>query len=501
MATNSVGTLFVDLQARTAKLEGDMGKVRSILQSGGAGLDELGNKGKGAGEKLSTSMQRGVVGALLFRMALREIIKELAYVVENIENIPGIDGQVVASVQDLRAGLQEARNEFDKMLVSGLAFMSQWGQSIGASVAMVMNSHDGLPDVPVDNGAGQSADDRARAREKTPGAFDAQVAESVKKITAARERLREVTQTLGEKVNVLWEREKLLMSMQGSSHFNQVEKNALFLEQIQKETERERAIVEINTKLYNAQAKLQAARAAEGEKSQPLYTQIQKDRAQIASLEKQIQAIGVHSPNKFGLGSEDPVGKEKMTELLKQETEAQLKLNEALKKYGELYTELGAATAKDLTDGILKGEKMHVIFGQMISDVIRLIAQQEIEKPLAAMFTNGFSAVGGGIMSMIGGLATGGPYMANTPFIAGENGPELINPGGGSGTVTNAQQTAAGGGDAGSSSINVNNHFASGVTQQQLSQMMPFIVQQSKAAVIDAVRRGGAYRQVFTNGA
>jgi hypothetical protein len=45
--------------------------------------------------------------------------------------------------------------------------------------------------------------------------------------------------------------------------------------------------------------------------------------------------------------------------------------------------------------------------------------------------------------------------------------------------------------------IIIHNHFATGVTRAELASIIPGIVNQTKAAVADAVRRGGSYRRAY----
>ena len=92
----------------------------------------------------------------------------------------------------------------------------------------------------------------------------------------------------------------------------------------------------------------------------------------------------------------------------------------------------------------------------------------------------------GMLMSAFGGFrANGGPVSGGTPYIVGERGPELFVPSRNGTIVPN-------GAGAGVTVIQ-NNTFGAGVSRAEINAMMPKIVEVTKAAVMDAKRRGGSY--------
>lgn len=117
----------------------------------------------------------------------------------------------------------------------------------------------------------------------------------------------------------------------------------------------------------------------------------------------------------------------------------------------------------------------------VIADLIRMQIRQSVTVPLA-------NAMG---ISM---RANGGPVSAGKPYIVGEKGPELMIPRGGGTVVPNNQM---GGGEA---PVTVNVNVTTGVQQTvrtEIANMLPDIANATKAAVIDARRRGGSMAGAF----
>ena len=117
----------------------------------------------------------------------------------------------------------------------------------------------------------------------------------------------------------------------------------------------------------------------------------------------------------------------------------------------------------------------------IISDLIKMQIRQSVTIPLA-------NAMG------VQMRANGGPVSPNKPYIVGEKGPELMIPRGGGTVVPNSQM---GGGEA---PVTVNVNVTTGVQQTvrtEIANMLPDIANATKAAVIDARRRGGSMAKAF----
>jgi len=138
-------------------------------------------------------------------------------------------------------------------------------------------------------------------------------------------------------------------------------------------------------------------------------------------------------------------------------------------------------------------------FRQMAIDIIaqlyRVLVVQRIVGSFDAAAGTGTGIVGG-IMKLAGGFfrANGGPVSGNKPYIVGERGPEMFIPNR-SGTVI-PNKNMGGGGVTVNQTINV----TTGVQQtvrNEIQTLLPQIAEASKAAVLDARRRGGSFANAF----
>ena len=129
---------------------------------------------------------------------------------------------------------------------------------------------------------------------------------------------------------------------------------------------------------------------------------------------------------------------------------------------------------------------------QIISDMIRVhVVNKSINAALGFFGLDDFK---------IGNFASGGAIQARRPVLVGERGPELIVPKSAS-TVRNAHDTRSamarsGAGVAVYQTINVTTGVQDTV-RAEIVNLMPQISDASKAAVLDARRRGGSFSRAF----
>ena len=94
--------------------------------------------------------------------------------------------------------------------------------------------------------------------------------------------------------------------------------------------------------------------------------------------------------------------------------------------------------------------------------------------------------------AIAGARAMGGQVTGGKAYMVGERGPEMVVPSR-NGHVVPSNQVGGGGGVT----IVQNNTFGNGVNRAEINAMLPKIVEASKAAVLDARRRGGSYAGAF----
>lgn len=186
----------------------------------------------------------------------------------------------------------------------------------------------------------------------------------------------------------------------------------------------------------------------------------------------------------------------------RQETALQ-KAIQSLKDYAEAAKEVKANLATAALEGVktLENALVDVIAGaksakeafkdmarSIINDLIRIMIQRSITGPLA-------NAIGN-LPFFGGGKAIGGPVQRGAPYLVGERGPELFMPSASGAIVPTKDLAAAGSGVT----INQNINVSTGVQQtvrNEIQSMLPQIANASKAAVLDARRRGGSFANAF----
>lgn len=167
----------------------------------------------------------------------------------------------------------------------------------------------------------------------------------------------------------------------------------------------------------------------------------------------------------------------------------------------EVQYSISSNLTQSLTDFVMTGKLGMKELGQAIlRDLVSALIRAQIVMPLM----NAIGGASGLVPNLFAAPAADGGFRSGSrPYLVGEDGPEIFDPGS-PGTVIPADETASmlSGrarrmADTAAPSIVIHNHFATGVTRAELASIIPGIVNQTKAAVADAVRRGGAYRRAY----
>jgi hypothetical protein len=124
----------------------------------------------------------------------------------------------------------------------------------------------------------------------------------------------------------------------------------------------------------------------------------------------------------------------------------------------------------------------------VIQDLIKIGIQQNITGPLAQTLfgTNPFA---------LPEKAIGGPVQRNRAVVVGERGPEVFVPSRSGSIIANGD--IAGGGVVVNQSINISTGVSATV-RSEIASLLPQIAEASKAAVLDARRRGGSFSAAFS---
>ena len=192
----------------------------------------------------------------------------------------------------------------------------------------------------------------------------------------------------------------------------------------------------------------------------------------------------------------------------------QLRVNQVTEQYGGIASAVGdsfSTSFKGIINGSMTAREALASFFQSVADAFLDMAAQIIQKWIAMTILNSVlslfpgKAPGSGFdMGSINktglttfnpgnsfpGLATGGPAMANTPYIVGEKGPELFMPGR-SGTVI--PNDALGGGGTTNVVVNVDASGNSNVQgdQAQAKQLGVAVSAAVQAELVKQQRPGG----------
>ena len=136
-------------------------------------------------------------------------------------------------------------------------------------------------------------------------------------------------------------------------------------------------------------------------------------------------------------------------------------------------------------------------FRTMAADIIKELYRVLVVQRMVGSFESGGGGILGSIFSAFSGRASGGSVMAGQPYMVGENGREPFIPAQNGRILSTAQAKDALGGGGGGVTIIQKNTFGNGVNRAEINAMLPKLVEASKAAVLDAKRRGGSYGGAF----
>jgi hypothetical protein len=160
----------------------------------------------------------------------------------------------------------------------------------------------------------------------------------------------------------------------------------------------------------------------------------------------------------------------------------------AMSQLAQMSNDAGSMIAQGFEDAILSGQKLGEVVRSLGRDLVRLVFSQLVTQPLAA-------GIGGAIKGAFGFRAMGGPVSGGSPYVVGEQGPELFVPRA-SGTIV-PNNKMGGGSGSGSGSVTVNYNIAAGVSRAELVPILDQERRRLKAEIPDMVRRGGGYRAAF----
>ncbi len=127
-------------------------------------------------------------------------------------------------------------------------------------------------------------------------------------------------------------------------------------------------------------------------------------------------------------------------------------------------------------------------FKSMARDIISELYRIFVVKQITGMIESAVGLMGG--PNPFAFKAIGGPVQSDKPYVVGERGPEMFVPSR-SGSIVPNNKLGGGGGVVVNQTINVTTGVQQTVRAEVMG-LMPQIAEASKAAVVDAKRRGGS---------
>jgi len=215
------------------------------------------------------------------------------------------------------------------------------------------------------------------------------------------------------------------------------------------------------------------------------------DPRQFTFLDEYLKQIAAGRKAKEDADEAAQSGTKKTAKIIKTELSPELmRIKDASEMIGSSFENAfmsiaeGTMTAKDAFKSMAR---------DIISELYRIFVVKQITGFITGAIQGAFApklaGTGGG-----GGKAIGGPVQANQSYVVGERGPEMFVPSRSGSIVPNNK--LGGGGVVVNQTINVTTGVQQTVRAEVMG-LMPQIAEASKAAVLDAKRRGGAFAGAF----
>lgn len=477
---NSIGSLFIDIQARTAKLETDMGKVRKILDDSSKDVKKLGDAWGATSTGTESKLVRFAAAIFGAQTMVRILAQEFRMVIDHIEHMPHINPRTAASIMSLRDNMYEVRKQVQSMVAEVIAGFHTFGTAAGVGIAdfwtRYNNARMGAPQLPEGDLGAEVTDLDKLAEGLDPTYWEKVNATKLEFNKIIKDAERNL-QSEGNQIRLLREEAARWDTFAKSSSKNT-------LQRIQAEMEAARLRRDANSKHHTLLEMIEKAEIAVAQSTEKGTRAKLSNKERVEALQNAVWRLKNELADlaqvQESVDKSDPVLLERRLQLLKELAEAQRQLNTAQKKYGEMSRELGERIAQGFEEAILSGEKLSDVLRQLGKDLLQIMFRRMITNPLADALTG---IIGGAV----GGSAAGGPIAGGAPRIVGEFGPELIFPAGNSTVIPNSQ--LGWNNKSGGEILNINYHIAPGVTRAELLPILDAHGRRVRSEVFDAMRR------------
>jgi hypothetical protein len=517
----SIGSVFVDFEARTAKLkEGASDAVNTVKKSGeemgksNAAVGDSGSKMAAAMEQAGLRIGVGLLGARSVTMAAANELKDIY---KNIDNIPGVPQATIDSIHRMKFALEGSNMSIKGAIATMLAWYSDFGTGIGFALGELVYGSEAA------KAAQKSFNNEAAAFAHT-GYLEklAAVTEEMNRLSVGTAgKMAKVLADEGAALsnfaktgkleieglnNAYLENLKIRTAAQGGA--TQTERDDAKLRSMKDIVEVQRTINTLNKELTAEQSKWAGKVVKEGFMGMPT-------KAAIREVEKEIeQLVNIWGRGpKIGADGSD-VSKKGMTpEQLERAVEAWKRINVLETSHEHLLAKIAAQYdqwVKVVGDGLtnafvdtLNGAgNAWSKFGNIIKlELEKMLVKLLIIVPLFEMIGGGlvgagFKDAGAAVLRYGGGKAGGGDIRHGEFAMVGENGPELFAQ---PGTIVSRDSIGAALGRSGNGGGAIYNIDARGADTTAVARLEATIIalngsieRRAVAANIAASRRGGS---------
>lgn len=483
--TSSIGNLSAVISGNADLLAKELGRAKTIV-------NETTSSTAASFGKLDDRMARTglqvIAGAHVFRL-LHEEIKD---VIANIENIPGVPGDTIVSVQRMRAEFTLAQNGIQQAAAAMAGFLSDGVTSIGALLGALSvrgggDLFDGMAD-----GLMALNNEMEKAVRLTP-AYQERLRDAGDRLQELQQQLGRASVSQGERINALLREADGLRARASNFDANDLERSLKpRIAAEEKEVEAMRMKGELSK-----QIKVEMAGTSALYERQARATMSTRDA--IADIEKELASRYNQKMPDLSGGLEGMDGKDLERALANWKKIRALETEhlELIKKNVDWANQLGSAFASTFDQAIQHGGRLGDFLRSLAQDIVGVFGKLAVVNPLInAMFgSSGMGVTGFKPLPSLFGFATGGDFT-----VGGSGGTDSqvvafkATPGEAVSVRTPGQQA---GGDGTTVVNHFNWSFGAGVTSGQVMALIPGIIEQTKAAVADSVMRGGGYRKAF----
>lgn len=441
-------------------------RTRAAFTSINAGLRNM-VKGGDAVTKRFLTMGLQLLGVSSVLTLVGAQVRRLA---TNIEEVPGVDEDAIRSWQQLKARMDATSNTLGVVVAKA-------GEGINSLVNLIrfgaIAAVDGLAAAQDD----LLANERALTEQyKISSGWYDRLREQTDRLMQARRNLMNVDETDGASISR--RRAEAAEAMRRA-------------EQITDEIRRTEALANATELRVSAEkdfAKLQREHASAFDAAGRANAEMLGITVSLTDRIEGLRAAWMRTAQALAIYNDesDPQILERRNELLKEQAEIARQITGAVEEQARSARQASNILTDGFENAVFAGEGLRETLRGIGLDLARYVFAETVTKKVGDFLT-------GGIQSILGFRATGGPVNASTPYVVGESGPELFVPSQAGRIVPNHEM---GSGRAGGNTYYIDARGTDESVVQRLSATLlqlagPGVVERrAKLAVFDARTRG-----------